>query len=202
MYTTFPMPRIWFLSDDGQQLIQVQRDHFIVNWRTLGDTGAIYPRYRRLRERLSEEVDTFQAFLDKEGLPPLRVLQAELTYVNHIDARNADGGRVPLSRILKVWAGDRGISKLPAFEEASFQAHYVMQDGSKPVGRLHISVDPQRFIKDNAPLYALTLVARGVPPTADIEGALAFLDRGHEAIVEGFTATTTDEMHKLWERQR
>lgn len=198
---TFPMPRVWFLSTDGTRLIQVQRDHFIVNWRKL-DTGAVYPRYPSLREALIEEHGRFQRFLKREGLDAIRAVQTELTYVNHIDAREADAGRKSLSRIVRVWAGDKAVGKLPQFEEASFQAHYIMQDGEKPIGRLHISIEPQRYVKDNAPLYALTLVARGVPPTSDFDGALAFLDRGHEAIVEGFTAVTADEMHRIWERQR
>ncbi len=197
----FPMPRVWFLNQDGTRLVQVQRDHFILNWRKL-ETGEPYPRYDTLRQTLVEELGRFQRFVEREGLGALRAVQGELTYVNHIDAREADGSRKPLSRIVRIWAGDQAVGRLPQFEEASFQAHYIMRDGEKPVGRLHITLDPQRYIKDSAPLYALTLIARGVPPTADVSGALAFLDRGHEAIVEGFTAVTTPEMHATWERQR
>ncbi len=201
MQGTFPMPRLWFLTEDGQRLVQVQRDHFIVNWRKL-DTGAAYPRYPTLRETLIEELDLFQKFLADEGLAPIRTVQTELTYVNHIEARESDGSRKSLSRIVRIWAGDKAVGKLPEFEEATVQAHYIIRDGAKPVGRLHVTIEPQQYVKDNTPLYALTLVARGAPPTPDVDGAVASLDRGHEAIVEGFTAITTDEMHKTWERQR
>lgn len=197
----FSMPRLWFLTQEGTRLVQIQHDHFIVNWRKL-DSDAVYPRYPAVRERLIEELGRFQQFLKDERLAPIRPVQAELTYVNHIDARDPDGSRKPLSRIVRLWSGDPAGGRLPPFEEASFQAHYILREGERPVGRLHISVEPQLYLKDNTPLYALTLVARGVPPTADVAGALAFLDRGHEAIVEGFTAVTTDEMHKTWERQR
>ncbi len=200
MAGTFPMPRLWFLTEDGQRLVQVQRDHFIVNWRKL-DTGAAYPHYPFLRAMLIEEIDVFQQFLADEKLAPIRAVQTELTYVNHIEARESDGSRKSLSRIVRIWA-DNAVGKLPDFEEAAVQAHYIMRDGEKPVGRLHVTIEPQRYVKDNAPLYALTLVARGAPSTSDVDGAIAFLDRGHETIVEGFTAITTDEMHKTWERQR
>jgi uncharacterized protein (TIGR04255 family) len=200
-FETFPMPRVWFLKPDGTRLVQVQRDHFIVNWRKL-DTDVEYPRYVSIRETLIEELAHFQTFLEREGLGPIRVVQTELTYVNQIDARTADGSRKPLSQIVRVWSGDEAKGKLPRFEETSFHARYVMRDGDKPVGRLHINLEPQLLGKDNAPVYALTVVARGVPPTPDVDGALASLDRGHEAIVEGFTAITTDEMHAIWERQK
>jgi uncharacterized protein (TIGR04255 family) len=195
------MPRLWFLNPDGTRLIQVQRDHFILNWRKL-ETEQAYPRYETLRQTLLDELTRFRQFLAGEGLAPVHAVQAELTYVNHIDAREPDGSRKPLSRIVRMWADDRNVGRLPQFEEASFQAHYILRDGEKPVGRLHISLEPQRFVRDSAPLYALTMVARGLPPTPDVDGAMAFLDRGHEAIVEGFTAITTDEMHAIWERQR
>ena len=199
--TTFPMPRVWFLNPEGTRLVQVQREYFVVNWRKL-DTDEVYPRYPTLRRGLVEEVERFQRFLGREGLGPIRAVQAELTYVNHIDAREADGSRKSLSRIVRIWGGDGAAGKVPPFEEAAFQARYVMSDQAKPVGWLHITLEPHRYVKDRAPLYVLTLVARGTPRAPDLDAALAFLDQGHEAIVEGFTAITTDEMHKTWERQR
>jgi uncharacterized protein (TIGR04255 family) len=198
--TFFPMPRVWFLNHEGTRLVQVQRDFFAVNWRKL-ETEDVYPRYPTLRQALIEELGRFQAYVEREGLPPIRPVQAELTYVNHINAREADGSRTPLSRIIRIWTGDQ-LAELPKFEEAAFQAHYIFADAGTPIGRLHVNLDPQLYVKNNAPLYALTLVARGMPEAANVEAALAFLDRGHEAIVRAFTAITTDEMHRLWERQR
>ena len=200
-FEAFPMARVWFLSADGTRLVQVQRDHFIVNWRKL-DTDLEYPRYVSIRETLVNEFSKFDAFIDKEGLGPVRIVQTELTYVNHIDARDREGGRKPLSEIVSIWNSKAGAHGLPQFEEASFHARYIMRDLEKPVGRLHISLDPQIYSKNNAPVYALTLVARAAPPSQTIDGALVSLDRAHEAIVDGFTAITTDEMHAVWDRQQ
>ena len=38
------LPRTWFLNETGTELIQVQRDRFIHNWRKT-DKGQAYPRY-------------------------------------------------------------------------------------------------------------------------------------------------------------
>lgn len=200
-FETFSMPRVWFLNPDGTRLIQVQADHFIVNWRKL-DTDVVYPRYVSIRETLIEELGHFQDFLLREGFGPIRVVQTELTYVNHIDPRAESGRRKPLSQIVRVWSDNALGGQLPMFEEASFHARYVMRDGEKPVGRLHINLEPQLLVKGNVPVYTLTVVARGAPATSDVDGALVSLDRGHEAIVEGFTAVTTDEMHTAWGRQK
>jgi hypothetical protein len=131
---------------------------------------------------LVEEIDRFRSYLGQEGLPTIRPVQAELTYVNHISAREADGSRTPLSRIVRIWAGDKVAGKLPTFEEAAFQARYVISENAKPVGRLHVTLEPHRYARDNAPLYVLTLVARGAPRAPHFDAALAFLDRGHEAV--------------------
>ena len=32
-----PLPRVWFLTEDGGQLIQIQRDRFVHNWRKSGE---------------------------------------------------------------------------------------------------------------------------------------------------------------------
>jgi uncharacterized protein (TIGR04255 family) len=60
--SSFPMPRLWFTSEDGHQLVQVQHDLFILNWRKL-DPPADYPRYERLRQRLIDEIGVFEEFL-------------------------------------------------------------------------------------------------------------------------------------------
>jgi uncharacterized protein (TIGR04255 family) len=199
--TAFPMPRLWFLNADGTRLVQVQQDHFIVNWRKL-DTEATYPRYRSIRDTLIEAFARFQSFLTEQHLEMPSVIQTELTYVNHIDARAKDGNRRPLSQIIQIWSERTLSGKDLQFEEASFHARYVMNDNGKPTGRLHINVEPQLYVRDNAPVYALTLIARAAPPTPDLGGALSSLDKGHKAIVEGFTEITTKQMHAVWGRMQ
>lgn len=195
----FPMPRLWFLNPGGTRLIQVQRDHFIVNWRKL-DTETEYPRYESIRDTLVDEFARFQDFLKTHDLDMTPVVQTELTYVNHIDARQSDGSRKSLSEIVQVWTGENTDGTLPQFEEASFHARYITRDGDKATGRLHINLEPQLYVRDSAPVYTLTLIARSAPPSPDLGGALSSLDKGHVAIVNGFTAISTKQMHSVWER--
>jgi hypothetical protein len=52
--------RFWFLAEPPTRLIQVQRDHFIINWRKVrGD--EIYPRYQsEMRPRFEREWNEFK----------------------------------------------------------------------------------------------------------------------------------------------
>ncbi len=50
-----PVPRVWFLNETGTELVQVQQDRFVHNWRKVG-TGDVYPRYERVREVFRNEL--------------------------------------------------------------------------------------------------------------------------------------------------
>lgn len=88
-----PEFRCWFLDDLETQLIQIQRDRFIHNWRKTSE-GSPYPRYKTLREKFKDELETFAAFLKSEGIAgtapqPVRVDLCE----SHSCRRGVGGSR-------------------------------------------------------------------------------------------------------------
>jgi len=196
-----PAGRCWFLSEDELQLIQVQPDRFVMNWRKL-ETDAVYPRYTSLRERFLRELEDFLDFIKDEELGEFHPLQCEVTYVNHIFQGSGWETRADLPKVLTVWSGDTSDDSLPPIEEARLHWQYRMEEGDAPVGRLHIQLQPAVRTLDRMPLLSLTLIGRGPPPPDGIPGVLAFADRAHEWIVRGFTSITTPLMHKIWERTR
>jgi uncharacterized protein (TIGR04255 family) len=80
-----PTPRFWFINESGSELIQVQRDRFIKNWRKIG-SGDQYPRYEQLRTGFDQDFKQFEDFLKRNQLGAVRVNQCEVTYINHIVA--------------------------------------------------------------------------------------------------------------------
>ena len=196
-----PPLRFWFLTERGTRLLQVQHDRFALNWRSL-ETGEEYPHYPELSGKLAEEFQEFETFLSEEGLAGPELNQVELTYVNHLPAGSSKSRREPLQQMVRLWAGNPSGSTLPDPDELTFGASHVMRGAEGPVGRLHIRLESRYRVADNAPVYALHLVARGAPEGAGIAGALAAMDRGHRWIVQNFAAITTPEMHRVWERTR
>jgi uncharacterized protein (TIGR04255 family) len=77
-FTEIPLPRIWFLHNDGR-IIQVQRDRFLHNWRKLQPTDE-YPRYHTVFHLFQSHLSTFQAFLLERKLGSLLPRQYEMTY--------------------------------------------------------------------------------------------------------------------------
>lgn len=77
-----PLPRVWFLHKNKDQLIQLQSNRFYFNWRR--NSGAAYPRFEVLLPQFVEYVAKLGEFLATESLGALEVKGFELTYTNTI----------------------------------------------------------------------------------------------------------------------
>ena len=62
-----PTPRFWFIDEGGTELIQIQRDRFIKNWRKTDD-GDHYPRYETVRAGYDEDFSNFARFVSRNEL--------------------------------------------------------------------------------------------------------------------------------------
>ncbi len=197
--------RIWFIKEGGGELIQLQADRFVHNWRKTGESQN-YPRYERIKERFFEEIKELQAFFDEEGIGQIQPNQCEVTYVNLISFdddvwTNPEAALKVLSEVRLN--PDDSNALLPALEDARFSARFVLvaDDQNEPIGRLIVSAQPA-ISTDGSRMLRLELTARGAPFRPDLDGASQFFDFGREAVVRGFTALTTAQMHKIWRRTK
>ena len=196
-----PIPRVWFMNESKTELIQVQTDRFIHNWRKMQGSEP-YPRYEPVRDEFRGEVATFEQFLEDERLGSLAVNQCEVSYINHIEPAGVWERHDQLERVLRNWS-HLPDAFLPNAEDVLARIRFVIRDseGEQPIGRLHVSLQSAWKKVDQSPILVLNLTARGVPLRAGTEGAFAFFDRGREWIVKGFADLTTPAMHKAWERK-
>ncbi len=190
-----PVPRVWFLSEAKTELIQIQQDRFIHNWRKTG-ADTTYPRYERIRDQFQTEVDAFSQFLSEEGLGVVSVNQCEITYVNHVevDAGKTDFGGI--ENLVSNWQSLGASAFLPIPEELSLSWRFRMPNEA---GRLHVMAQPA-WGPNGQRIWTMSLMARGRPVGEGVEGAFGFFDLGREWIVRGFTDLTTESMHLRWGR--
>lgn len=200
-----PVPRLWFINPDETELIQVQADRFLHNWRRRQDNPD-YPRYEPIRQRFFNELTELKAFVEKEEIGSIEPNQCEITYVNHIEISDDMSPSSQLHRIFDFWDlfgsdSDRSGGLLPEFEDGRFSLRFVITDpkSTDPRGRLHIAAEPA-IGPDDRSILRLNLTARGSPSSPTFEAVADFLDLGRDAIVRAFTAITTAEMHELWRR--
>lgn len=191
-----PLPRLWLVSADETRLLQVQRDRFIHNWRRTDDSTE-YPHYSDLRASFLREFQAFENFVVEGDLGDIQIAQCELTYANPIPA---DGATAGLSGVIASYSGTYSDAFLRQPEDVRLSERHLIMVGGRPIGRLHISVDPGLTLKDQRSLHILRLVARGAPEGSSLTDALSFLDLGHEWIVRGFTSFTTGSAHEQWGR--
>jgi uncharacterized protein (TIGR04255 family) len=190
---SFPTPRIWFANDQGSEMIQVQNDRFVKNWRKEGESHQ-YPHYdETIRPHFDRDYGIFLAFLEKNQLGTPHVNQCEVTYVNHILAGEGWEHYGDVDRIFTFW---RSTDLLPPGPPEDLRLHtrFVIpgKDG-QPIGRLHVDVQPAIRTSDNRPMYLLHLTARG-----QVGDAVDFFDIGREWIVTTFKRLTTNSMHNIW----
>jgi uncharacterized protein (TIGR04255 family) len=197
-----PLPRLWFVSEDGLRLVQVQEDRIAFNWRGLG-RDAPYPRYNKLRAEFDVYLELLGEVVPELEGNGLRADFCELTYVNELEVAAPSGAHPPLDAILRVAQSLRDAEFLPHTDTAEWNGRWTIRDAhGAPAGWLTASAEPALRQRDQRPIYLLTMT--GVLPgqVAGKEVVFEQLDLAHEWIVRGFADLTTKEMHDRWGRTR
>jgi uncharacterized protein (TIGR04255 family) len=150
----FPVPRCWFTNESRSQLIQVQQDRFLRNWRQIKGTDP-YPRYENLIREFNEEWAAFCSFTQDLGIGEAKVDQCELSYVNNIE-REEVGDFGDLWKVFPLLHPPAGPTFLPPPEVLNWGTRYKLP-GDR--GRLHVTMNPAFRTRDFKLVLALTLTA-------------------------------------------
>ncbi len=194
--------RALFEAASGGELVQVQRDRFVRNWRRREGTTE-YPRFPALRKSFRDDLDGFRAFLTGAGLSSVEGNQCEITYVNHLPAGEGWAKHGDVGAVIGPLSGPTSDSGLPVPEtvEATFRYRFQWPGEDEPAGRLHVQVAPVHRIQDGLPMLKVVLTARGRPRSPDTDQVLAWFDVAHDFLVSAFASLTTPTMHKHWGRR-
>jgi uncharacterized protein (TIGR04255 family) len=194
---TLALPRLWLLNAAGTEMIQLQNDRFIKNWRKVAEKD-IYPHYEPvIRPAFAQDFQEFQSFAAEEKLSEIKVNQCEVTYVNHIVSGEGWEKLDEIDRIFTFWKQPPTERPPGLPSDLRFRARFPIQgDNGHPIGRLHVEVQPALHTSDNRPMYVMNLTARGQQGTG-----LDFFDVGRQWIVKSFENLTTARMHAVWRKK-
>lgn len=188
--------RAWYTAASGSELIQLQPDRFLFNWRK--QQGEEYPSFAKNSKKFSEEFTGFIRFCCKEQLDDPKPNLCEVTYVNHIFPAD-DESAVDLFG--KVFAGLRwqvADKYLPNPESATFNRAYVIGDQK---GRLYAEASVAFRPEDKKEFVMLKLTGRVNHPSGDCDGVAESLQLAHDWVVNGFASITEIEIqNSRWER--
>jgi uncharacterized protein (TIGR04255 family) len=201
LVTNVPTPRVFFINSAQSELLQVQRDRFLHNWRKVGQETD-YPRFERMLETFEDGYRRIETLVLREKLGSIVPNQSELTYVNQIPLPANETSFEAFERLFGSFTKELVLDNLGKPEDARFLARYIIRDvEGTPTGRLYVTAEPA-WTPDGTNIIQLTLVARGKPLSNNLVGVSEFLKIGRSHIVRAFAELTTDEMHHIWERKQ
>lgn len=186
-----PMQRTWLVSESGNEVLQIQQDRFIRNWRRVKPED-VYPSFERLKADFGADAKRFDEFLGELKLGRLEPVQCEVTYINHFAPGDQWSRPDEYRRLFSVWGPPP--SALGEAEKAGFYQSYLMREGDAVRGRLHIHVEPANRIDAAEPIYVLRLTARGQALGEGLDGVLGYFDIAHTWCRKAFDALLTDEL--------
>lgn len=198
-FRSLPTARQWFLSNSGNDIVQLQRDRLCCNWRKV-NAQDVYPRFSYMKEQFGLSWDAFTRFVRDSGQSLPVVDQCEMTYTNIIDQGQGWSSISQIGIVIPtmVWSGNGSFLPSPK----TLMARLTFDIPSLN-GRLHAVV--RHVIKRESPAneaLMLELTARGLPTRIDKVGLESWFASAREAIVRGFTDFTSEAMHRLWERDQ
>ena len=191
------LPRVWFVSEKKDMLIQLQDDRFLFNWRRM-QQEEVYPRYNTIIEAFKTNLEIFQTFLEEQELGSINPKKCELTYVNHIPKGEGWASLNDINAVFRDFAWDSNERFLPPPLSLGGQVVFPLR---KDKGRLHITLQHGARKPDRCPLLILQISARGLGADKSMDKVWEWFEIAHEWIVCGFADLTGTTIQKeVWQR--
>jgi uncharacterized protein (TIGR04255 family) len=190
-----PARRVWLFSADGSNLIQIQPDRFLFNWKhTLGTKN--YPSYEVVIEEFERILQSFIQFMAEVAGIQLVFRQFEMTYVNHINKEYGLDSDAE-SSLLIDHIRQPGARFLPEPENFNFTTSYLLPEGA---GRLHVIAQSMNSPESDR-LIRLDMVARGMASDGTDSARRKWFETAHTWITHAFADVTAPTVQdKYWKR--
>jgi len=191
------LPRIWFVSKDETEIIQVQRDRLLHNWRKIRPSDE-YPRYGVVKKKFGQHCAEFEAFLVEHQLGAVKPVQFEMTYHNHIPAGNGWHAFDELGKVLPDFVWRSGPRFFGPPENVNWRTTFILPENQ---GRMHLVIQTALRRQDRLPILVVELTVRGIGSQRTIEAMWPWFDLAREWIVRGFADITGGDVQKnIWRR--
>ena len=189
-----PMPRYWFVSEDNVNLIQVQKNAFLLNWRSR-DTD--YPHFtEHLKPNFDKYYGIFERFLREDvGEQSVRIGLCELTYVDLIEPCTYWQGPQDTSNVIPSFVlPDCGLGDSVA---SAFNTVYRYELG--PRSQLHVAIRTTEAANEpDSPRLVLEFKALGHLGGVPKSDTASWYSEAHDAIVSRFLNMTSKDVQRIY----
>lgn len=191
-----PLPRVWFIHRNENELVQVQRNRFHYNWRER-DEGDEYPGFDKVVNNFIRYLTLFQEFLIEENLGKLVTKEYELTYIDLIPQGQGWENLGDLGKVFPNLLSLTGQGILSAnVRVINWQTVLGLQNG---LGQLSLAIRSGQRRTNNQQLLHIETKALGKEQSASID---VWFDVAHTSITELFSNLVSNEIQKdFWGRE-
>lgn len=198
--TGLPLPRVWFINESDDELLQIQSGRFWRNWRRMGD-AADYPNYDNLKKRFFVSWDIFNDYCNKSELGPPVLKGAELSYINHIYGN--DTVSIP-NNIDEVLVDIGWIKQEPKWLSMPSDFRVGRRFSPDPKhGSVNINYSTARKNETDLPLVVFDIRVQTSPNWDLSNNVSEWFDEAHERVIEAFCSLTTKwAQETLWSRMK
>ena len=192
----FPLPRVWFVHKNDNEVVQAQRNRFHHNWRKrqYDDT---YPGYETVIDNFEKYLSCFQEFLAEENLGNLVLDRYEITYVDLILENEGWETLNSLEHIFPSFVTLKDRNRLLAdIRGINWSMTFGLPNN---LGQLQLSIRNDRQVRDGRHLLRLEFTASSNEPYNPMR---KWFNDAHEAIIDVFSNMMSDEIqYQLWGRK-
>jgi uncharacterized protein (TIGR04255 family) len=184
--------RALFTDASRTQLVQVQNDFFLHNWRKTDKTPD-YEHYDQMLPLFKQDWTTYLEFLTSHGLTRPVVSRCEMSYFNHI-VRGQDWQNFEdLPKLFRAW---RGFEKSEVFTNIEVAAFTIVQSVGR--GKVQIAVSPGVRTVDGKEILQMNVTASATPTRSEDKELFEALGECHRIALKSFDSFVTDEALNKW----
>ena len=190
------LPRVWFIKKNDNELVQIQRNRFLHNWRKRQPDNE-YPGYGKVIENFERYLSRFQEFLVEENLGNLVVRQYELTYIDLISKGQGWHNLGDLKKVFPNLVSLTGQSILSTdVRDINWQTLLGL---SNNLGQVKLAIRTAERVSDKQALLHIEFNAHSDGPYEPMRG---WFDAAHNEIIKLFSDLVSDEIQdNLWGRR-
>jgi uncharacterized protein (TIGR04255 family) len=195
-FDKLPLRRVWFIHRNENELVQVQRNRFLYNWRERKE-GNEYPGYEKVINNFVRYLSLFQEFLVEENLGNIATKEYELTYIDLIPQGQ---GWENLGNLEKVFPNLLSLTGqgIPSTNVRVINWQTIL-DLPNGLGQLSIAIRSGQRKTNNQPLL---LIQTRALSKGQSESMQAWFDAAHTTITELFLNLVSSEIQKkFWGRK-
>ena len=190
------MRRFWFETEKDDELLQIQQDRLIYNWKRPSDNlddENCYPRYEPVIKNFFKYYDILLKTLEDKKIESSKPSFLELSYINLIDM--PEKGLANIGSVFKDISWSENNRFLPVPE--NLQHRNFFQIPSLPL-RLVTDLSMRQRVRDGKIALHYELSVRGPINNLSSDDMREWFDNARLWITYGFVDTTSEKMHEKW----